>query len=37
MIFLDFRVKQSILKGFISMELDLERFRFRLKNRLWKD
>ena len=30
------RVKQSIWKGFRSMELDLESFRLRLKIWLWK-
>ena len=30
------RVKQSIWKGFRSMELDFESFRLRLKIWLWK-
>ena len=30
------RVKQSIWKGFRSMELDMESFRLRLKFWLWK-
>ena len=30
------RVKQSILKGFRSMELDLESFGLKLKFWLWK-
>ena len=36
MVFMVFRVKQSIWKCFRSMELDLEIFGLRLKNGLWK-
>ena len=36
MVFIVPRVKQSIWKSFKSMEQDLESFRLRLKNRLWK-
>ena len=37
MVFVVSRVKQSIWKGFRSMELYLESFGLRLKNWLWKD
>ena len=36
MVFMISRVKQSIWKGFRSMEQDLESFRLWLENWLWK-
>ena len=36
MVFMVSRVKQSIWKGFLIMEQDLERFGLWLKNWLWK-
>ena len=35
-VFIVHRVKQSIMKGFRSIELDLESFGLKLKNELWK-
>ena len=36
MVFMVYRMKQSIWKGFRSMELDLESFELRLENWIWK-
>ena len=36
MVFVIFRIKQSIWKEFRNMELDLERFGLWLKNWIWK-
>ena len=36
MVFMVYRVKQSIWKGFLIMEQDLESFGLWLKNWLWK-
>ena len=36
MVFIVSRVKQSIWKGFLSMEQDSKSFGLRLKNGLWK-